>query len=77
MEVQVTTDGIILNSLQGGNCPASISNFIGTTMKLDELIKLMRNCACDVFPDDDSFCYTESSCEKNYVLEMNIYNVRV
>lgn len=77
MEVQVTTEGITLNSLQGGNCPASISNVIGSTMKLDELIKLMRNCACDVFPDDDSFCYSESSCEKNYVLEMNIYNVRV
>jgi cancer susceptibility candidate protein 1 len=42
-------------------------------MKLDELIKLMRNAACDVFPSEDAFCYTESSCEKNYVMEMHIY----
>lgn len=47
-------------------------------LALDELMKLMRNCACDIFPDDDSFCYlNDGNCEKNYVLEMNIYNVNI
>lgn len=70
----VTDKGITLNSLMGGsNNPSVLSNVIGSTMKLDDLIKVLRNSACDVFPDDDAFCYTESSCEKNYVMEMHIY----
>lgn len=76
MEVLVTEKGITLNSLQGGsnNNPSVLSNIIGSTMKLDDLIKVLRNSACDIFPDDDAFCYTESSCEKNYVMEMHIYS---
>lgn len=75
MEVMVTDKGITLNSLQGGaSNPNMLSNVIGSTMKLDDLIKLLRDSACDIFPDDDSFCYTESSCEKNYVMEMHIYS---
>lgn len=74
MEVTVTEKGITLNTLQGSNNPAVLSNIIGTTMKLDELIKLMRNAACDVFACDDAFCYTETSCEKNYVMEMHVYH---
>lgn len=72
----MSLEGITLNNLQGGSNPAGVSDFIGATMPLDELMKLMRNCACDIFPDDDSFCYlNDGNCEKNYVLEMNIYNV--
>lgn len=74
MDVTVTEQGITLNTLQGSNNPNVLSNIIGTSLKLDELIKLMRNTACDVFPSDDAFCYTESSCEKNYVMEMHIYS---
>lgn len=74
MDVTVTEKGITLNTLQGSNNPNVLSNIIGSTLKLDELIKLMRNTACDVFPSDDAFCYTESSCEKNYVMEMHIYS---
>lgn len=75
MELMVTEKGVTLNSLQGGsNNPSVLSTVIGTTMKLDDLIKLLRNSACDVFPEDDSFCYTESSCEKNHVMEMHIYS---
>lgn len=70
----VTDKGIILNTLQGSNNPAVLSNIIGSTLKLDELIKLMRNAACDVFAESsDAFCYVESSCEKNFVMEMHIY----
>lgn len=73
MEVSVTDKGIVLNTLQGSNNPAVLSTIIGTTIKLDELIKLMRNAACDVFASDDAFCYTENSCEKNFIMEMHIY----
>ncbi|CRK91757.1 CLUMA_CG005391, isoform A [Clunio marinus] len=74
MEVMVTEKGITLNSLQGGsNNPSVLVNVIGSPMKLEDLMKVLRNSACDVFPDDDAFCYTESSCEKNYVMEMHIY----
>lgn len=64
-----------VNSLLGGstNNPSVFSSLVGSTMKLDDLIKLLRNAACDVFPEDDAFCYTETSCEKNYVMEMHIY----
>lgn len=75
MEVMVTEKGITLNSLQGGsNNPSVLANVIGSTIKLADLIKLLRSSACDIFPDDDAFCYTESSCEKNYVMEMHIYS---
>lgn len=74
MEVMVTDKGITLNSLQGGSTNNNmLASKIGATMKLDDLIKLLRMAACDVFPDDDAFCYTESNCEKNYVMEMHIY----
>lgn len=74
MEVMVTDKGITLNSLQGGSTNNNmLASKIGATMKLDDLIKLLRTAACDVFPDDDAFCYTESNCEKNYVMEMHIY----
>lgn len=74
MEVSVSEQGITLNTLQGSNNPTVLSTIIGTTIKLDELIKLMRNAACDVFADDDAFCYTETSCEKNFVMEMHVYH---
>lgn len=67
-----------MNNLQGGSNPAGISEFINTIIDLDTLKKIMRDCACDIFPDDDSFCYlNDGNCEKNYVLEMNIYNVNM
>jgi cancer susceptibility candidate protein 1 len=74
MEVTISAIGITLNTLQGSNNPAVLSSIIGSTIKLDELIKLMRNAACDVFASEDAFCYTEGSCEKNFVMEMHIYN---
>lgn len=74
MEVMVTEKGITLNSLVGGSSnPSILSNVIGSTLKLDDLVKLLRDAACDIFPDDDAFCYTDTSCEKNYVMEMHIY----
>lgn len=75
LEVMVTEKGITLNSLLGGsNNPSVLANVIGTTMKLEDLIKVLRDSACDIFADDDAFCYTETSCEKNYVMEMHIYS---
>lgn len=75
LDVSVTDKGIVLNTIQGSNNPAALTSIIGTTLKLDELIKLMRNTACDVFPSDsfDAFCYIDGCCEKNYVMEMHIY----
>lgn len=72
MEVVVSERGLTLNSLQG-IAPTVLQNAIGATMSLNDLIKTMRNAACDIFPDDDGFCYTESSCEKNHVMENHIY----
>lgn len=75
MEVMVTEKGITLNSLVGGSSnPSILSNVIGSTFKLDDLVKLLRDAACDIFPDDDAFCYIDTSCEKNYVMEMHIYS---
>lgn len=74
MEVGVSEQGITLNTLQGSNNPTVLSTILGANIKLDELIKLMRNAACDVFADDDAFCYTETSCEKNFVMEMHVYH---
>ncbi|CAO1434353.1 unnamed protein product [Diamesa hyperborea] len=72
MEVVVSERGLTLNSLQG-IAPTVLQNAIGATMSLNDLIKTMRNAACDIFPDDDGFCYTENSCEKNHVMENHIY----
>lgn len=33
----------------------------------------MQNKAIDLFPEDDAFCYTEGSCEKNNAMEQHLY----
>jgi cancer susceptibility candidate protein 1 len=73
LDLSVTDKGVILNTIQGSNNPNVLSNVIGTTLKLDELMKLMRNAACDVFPSEDAFCYVDGACEKNYIMETHVY----
>lgn len=34
----------------------------------------MRTVAADIFPENDAFCYTEGSCEKNGPMEAHLYH---
>lgn len=33
----------------------------------------MRSCGADVFPEFDTFCYTEGTCEKHWPMERHLY----
>ncbi|KAL5277000.1 CASC1 family protein [Megaselia abdita] len=73
LDVFITKDGYCVNSFQGGNTD-DINSMIGKTITLEKMKSILINASIDIFPDEDAFCYTEGSCEKNYVMEMHLYN---
>lgn len=73
IEVTISVNGIKLNNMQGGSLEP-IESIIGVTLTLQKLIKFMRTVAADIFPENDAFCYTEGSCEKNGAMEAHLYH---
>ncbi|XP_065363321.1 uncharacterized protein LOC135956697 [Calliphora vicina] len=72
LDITITSQGFCVNNFQGGST-ASINEMIGKTLSLDAIKQILISSAVDIFPDEDAFCYTEGSCEKNYVMEMHLY----
>ncbi|KAH8420389.1 hypothetical protein KR009_009880, partial [Drosophila setifemur] len=72
LDMTITELGYTVNNFQGGSTQG-ITDMIGKTLSLAELKATLILSAVDIFPDEDAFCYTEGSCEKNYVMEMHCY----
>ncbi|KRK06910.1 uncharacterized protein Dyak_GE17704, isoform B [Drosophila yakuba] len=72
LDMTITKSGYTVNNFQGGSTQG-ITDMIGKTLSLAELKATLILSAVDIFPDEDAFCYTEGSCEKNYVMEMHCY----
>ncbi|KAM8720390.1 hypothetical protein ACLKA7_006439 [Drosophila subpalustris] len=72
LDMTITEAGYTVNNFQGGST-VGITEMIGKTLSLNELKATLILSAVDIFPDEDAFCYTEGSCEKNYVMEMHTY----
>ncbi|KAH8235955.1 hypothetical protein KR032_011364, partial [Drosophila birchii] len=72
LDMTITESGYTVNNFQGGSTQI-ITDMIGKTLSLTELRATLILSAVDIFPDEDAFCYTEGSCEKNYVMEMHCY----
>ncbi|XP_062140315.1 uncharacterized protein LOC133848676 [Drosophila sulfurigaster albostrigata] len=72
LDMTITEAGYTVNNFQGGSTQG-ITEMIGKTLSLSELKATLILSAVDIFPDEDAFCYTEGSCEKNYVMEMHTY----
>lgn len=72
LEMTITEAGYTVHNFQGGSTQG-ITEMLGKTLSLAELKATLILSAVDIFPDEDAFCYTEGSCEKNYVMEMHTY----
>ncbi|KNC28645.1 hypothetical protein FF38_04905 [Lucilia cuprina] len=72
LDITITSQGFCVNNFQGGSTTA-INEMIGKTLSLDAIKQILISSAVDIFPEEDAFCYTEGSCEKNYVMEMHLY----
>ncbi|KAM7349932.1 uncharacterized protein ACRADG_008658 isoform 2-T2 [Cochliomyia hominivorax] len=72
LDITISSLGFCVNNFQGGSTVA-INEMIGKTLSLDAIKQILISSAVDIFPDEDAFCYTEGSCEKNYVMEMHLY----
>lgn len=72
LDITISSQGFCVNNFQGGSTVA-INEMIGKTLSLDAIKQILISSAVDIFPDEDAFCYTEGSCEKNYVMEMHLY----
>uniref|UniRef100_A0A1I8M1A6 CASC1 C-terminal domain-containing protein n=1 Tax=Musca domestica TaxID=7370 RepID=A0A1I8M1A6_MUSDO len=72
LDITITSEGYCVNNFQGGSTTA-INEMIGRTLSLEAIKEILISSAVDIFPDEDAFCYTEGSCEKNYVMEMHLY----
>lgn len=72
VEVTITSDGVRLNNMQGGPL-APVQSIIGITMPITKFIKELQSRAIDIFPDDDAFCYTDGTSEKNNAMESHLY----
>lgn len=72
LDMTITEAGYTVNSFQGGSTQV-ITDMLGKTLSLAQLKATLILSAVDIFPDEDAFCYTEGSCEKNYVMEMHTY----
>lgn len=70
--MNITSTGYCVNNFQGGSTPG-INDLIGKTLSLAELKSTLIAAAVDIFPEPDTFCYTEGTCEKNFVMEMHLY----
>uniref|UniRef100_A0A1A9UEG3 Casc1 domain-containing protein n=1 Tax=Glossina austeni TaxID=7395 RepID=A0A1A9UEG3_GLOAU len=68
----ITEDGYSVNNFQGGSTE-SISEMVGKTLPLEVIKQILIQSGVDIFPEEDTFCYTEGSCEKNYIMEMHLY----
>ncbi|XP_037899532.1 dynein intermediate chain CFAP94, axonemal [Glossina fuscipes] len=72
VDMTITEDGYSVNNFQGGSTE-SISEMVGKTLPLDVIKQILIQSGVDIFPEEDTFCYTEGSCEKNYIMEMHLY----
>ncbi|XP_050328523.1 dynein axonemal intermediate chain 7 [Bactrocera neohumeralis] len=72
LDMNITSAGYCVNNFQGGSTPA-INDMLGKTLSLAELKSILIAAAVDIFPEPDTFCYTEGTCEKNFVMEMHLY----
>ncbi|XP_067635706.1 uncharacterized protein [Eurosta solidaginis] len=72
LDLNITASGYCVNNFQGGSTPA-LDGMIGKTLSLAELKAILIAAAVDIFPEPDTFCYTEGTCEKNFVMEMHLY----
>ncbi|SPP78549.1 blast:Axonemal 84 kDa protein [Drosophila guanche] len=72
LDMTISAAGYTVNNFQGGSTQG-LTEMIGKTLSLSELKATLILSAVDIFPDEDAFCYTEGSCEKNYVMEMHCY----
>ncbi|XP_030378327.1 axonemal 84 kDa protein [Scaptodrosophila lebanonensis] len=72
LDMTINEAGYTVHNFQGGSTQG-ITDMLGKTMSLAELKATLILSAVDIFPDEDAFCYTEGSCEKNYVMEMHAY----
>lgn len=50
-----------------------VQDKVGSTMTLQELRAILTSAAINLFPEDDAFCYSEGTCEKNTVMESHLY----
>lgn len=72
LDMIITSAGYCVNSFQGGFTD-NLNEMIGKTLSFTEFKSILIEAAVDIFPDEDAFCYTEGSCEKNYAMEMHLY----
>lgn len=72
IDVSVFSDGLVLNSYQGGQS-SIVQDLIGLTLRLDQLKQGLAKAGINLFPEEDTFCYTEGTCEKNHVMEAHLY----
>ncbi|EDW07762.1 dynein axonemal intermediate chain 7 isoform X1 [Drosophila mojavensis] len=72
LEMTITEAGYTVHNFQGGSTQG-LTDMLGKTLSLSELKATLILSAVDIFPDEDAFCYTEGSCEKNFVMEMHTY----
>ncbi|XP_031626289.1 protein CASC1-like, partial [Contarinia nasturtii] len=73
IDITITETGLILNSFQGGTAPP-IQDAIGSTMSFQELKELLYKSGINLFPDKDAFCYCETICEKDVIMEFHLYD---
>lgn len=50
-----------------------VQSILGVTMNISSFIKFLQSKAIDLFPEDDAFCYTDGTCEKNAAMENHLY----
>lgn len=72
IDVSVFSDGLVLNSYQGGQS-SIVQDLLGRTLCLDQLKEGLARAAINLFPEEDAFCYTDGTCEKNDVMETHLY----
>lgn len=72
LEILISSQGFCITNFQGGSIK-TLNHIIGHTMPLNKLKQRLAECAINIFPEEDSFCYTEGSCEKNFVMETHLY----
>ncbi|XP_055374487.1 dynein axonemal intermediate chain 7 [Condylostylus longicornis] len=74
VDITVTKDGFCMTTFQGAPATNAINEMIGKTLSMKEMKHILTESSVDLFPEPDAFCYTEGSCEKNFVMEMHLYN---
>ncbi|XP_033224120.1 protein CASC1-like isoform X2 [Belonocnema kinseyi] len=70
-EFIVREDLVCLHSLAGGTTNA-LQDIINQYMKLHLLIKKMRDCGCDLFPEADAYSYVKGLPVKHRVIEKHL-----